>query len=204
MDRLHAVIPFAIVLALGTGCEKTESPEATSTKEPASKSRVNAVQAKEKVAESPEDFCDVYTPGADAKKFEYPELDGDAPPKAEGWRWVNLWATWCVPCIEEMPRLQKWEKEMAASGLGDVVFISADNGPEVLQKFATKHPDLPGVTGPRIADAANLTPWVEGLGLTGAALPVHIFVDPDDNIRCMRAGGVGENDRVTVESLLDG
>ena len=35
---------------------------------------------------------------------------------------LNLWATWCVPCREEMPLLVELEKEYAARG---VVFIAA-------------------------------------------------------------------------------
>lgn len=165
---------------------------------------MNAVQAQEKEAESPQDFCDVYKEPSDAQTFSYPELDGEAPAKKDGWRWVNLWATWCVPCIEEMPRLSKWEGELASKGLGDVVFISADNDAATVEKFRSKHPELPGTDGPRIKDVANLTPWVESLGLSGAALPVQIFVDPNDKIRCLRAGGVSEADRPAVERLLGG
>jgi thiol-disulfide isomerase/thioredoxin len=35
---------------------------------------------------------------------------------------LNLWATWCVPCREEMPMLVELEKEYAARG---VMFIAA-------------------------------------------------------------------------------
>ena len=31
---------------------------------------------------------------------------------------VNLWATWCKPCIEEMDLLGRWGKSLAAEGKG--------------------------------------------------------------------------------------
>jgi cytochrome c biogenesis protein CcmG/thiol:disulfide interchange protein DsbE len=39
---------------------------------------------------------------------------------------LNIWATWCAPCREEMPRIQKLYKELGDSGLV-VVAVSIDN-----------------------------------------------------------------------------
>jgi len=39
---------------------------------------------------------------------------------------VNLWATWCVPCLKEIPELVELEKELSASGFR-VVGISLDD-----------------------------------------------------------------------------
>ena len=39
---------------------------------------------------------------------------------------VNVWATWCEPCIEEFPDLLKVRKNYADNGV-DVVFISVDD-----------------------------------------------------------------------------
>jgi thiol-disulfide isomerase/thioredoxin len=39
---------------------------------------------------------------------------------------LNIWATWCAPCREEMPRIEQLHKELAGSGLA-VVAISIDN-----------------------------------------------------------------------------
>jgi thiol-disulfide isomerase/thioredoxin len=38
---------------------------------------------------------------------------------------VNAWATWCVPCREEMPDLLRLRKELGPKGFG-LVLVSAD------------------------------------------------------------------------------
>ena len=48
---------------------------------------------------------------------------------------LNVWATWCVPCREEMPTLDALEAELGGPGF-EVVPLSVDRaGPEVVRKF---------------------------------------------------------------------
>lgn len=42
---------------------------------------------------------------------------------------VNFWATWCPPCVGEMPDMNRLHKELAATGF-TVVGISMDTGSE--------------------------------------------------------------------------
>ena len=42
---------------------------------------------------------------------------------------VNVWATWCDPCREEMPEIARFYKENQAKGLR-LVLVSADVGEE--------------------------------------------------------------------------
>jgi len=39
---------------------------------------------------------------------------------------LNLWATWCAPCREEMPRIERLHQELGAQGLA-VIAVSVDN-----------------------------------------------------------------------------
>ena len=43
---------------------------------------------------------------------------------------VNLWASWCAPCIAELPTLQKLEEAQARDGKLGVIAISQDMAPK--------------------------------------------------------------------------
>ncbi|MFQ5791224.1 MAG: TlpA family protein disulfide reductase [Acidobacteriota bacterium] len=47
---------------------------------------------------------------------------------------VNFWATWCPPCVEEMPSLEKLQNKLGRSGL-EVVAISVDDDLEAIRQF---------------------------------------------------------------------
>ena len=47
---------------------------------------------------------------------------------------VNFWATWCPPCVEESPSLQKFAELTRNQGV-EVLGISVDQDPVTLQKF---------------------------------------------------------------------
>jgi len=50
---------------------------------------------------------------------------------------VNFWATWCAPCIEEMPELQRFADEFAARNIA-VVGIGVDDADKV-REFRDQH-----------------------------------------------------------------
>ena len=50
---------------------------------------------------------------------------------------LNFWATWCQPCIEEVPSLDRFAKEMAGSGVV-VVGVSVDKDPKAYQAFLAR------------------------------------------------------------------
>lgn len=47
---------------------------------------------------------------------------------------LNFWATWCPPCIEEMPSLEQFSRDLSKEGVV-VLGISVDKDPEVYRKF---------------------------------------------------------------------
>jgi len=47
---------------------------------------------------------------------------------------VNFWATWCPPCIEETPSLEKFAEQVKPYGI-DVIGVSVDQDPAALAKF---------------------------------------------------------------------
>jgi len=195
---------MAAALAALAGCERGGDKGGEKAVE--SGERVNAVAAgREKPASvSVKEFCDVHAPppGA-APSLQMPALaGGQAAPQKGSWRWVNLWATWCKPCIEEMPHLARWHKDLAAEGVSfDLVFLSVDDSDELVTRFRERHPNTPPSL--RLADPDSLPKWLAAIGLgESAPIPVHVFVDPDDGVRCVRAGAVKEGDLAAVRVIL--
>ena len=43
---------------------------------------------------------------------------------------VNLWATWCAPCVKELPTLAKLEERHAVDGDLGIIVVSQDMGPK--------------------------------------------------------------------------
>jgi thiol-disulfide isomerase/thioredoxin len=189
MDRLSALIALA---ALGA-CEDTKTGDPPS--------RVNAAKTAPKQAATVESFCDVYATTANAKKHAWPALAEAPPAPAAGWRWINIWATWCKPCIEEMPRLVKWQAKLGGPSKLDLAFVSVDETADAIAMFKKSHADTPATL--RLADSKTQEAWFTQLGLAGAPpIPIHVFVDPQQRVRCVRAGGVRDQDYAIIEKLL--
>lgn len=68
---------------------------------------------------------------------------------------VNFWATWCPPCVEEAPSLEKFARQMRPQGVR-VVGVSVDQNLPDLQKFiASYHLTFPIVRDPNQALAGR-------------------------------------------------
>jgi thiol-disulfide isomerase/thioredoxin len=193
MDRLSIVVLAAAALAVGA-CKDGDS----SAKPPPPTSRVNSVAAAPKKPVDLDAFCDVRPGEGDASAFAFPELAEPASSLAGKWHWVNVWATWCKPCIKEMPMLAEWKAEL---GSFDLAFLSIDESAEVVDAFRKDHPTTPETLRIKAADAVE--DWVSSIGLDpGATIPIHVFVDPTEKVRCVRSGAIHADDRAAVVELL--
>jgi thiol-disulfide isomerase/thioredoxin len=196
MDRLSAVIGLA-GLTLGlAGCDDGSSGGTA-----APPSRVVAVAASED--EPAEELCDVSFEGGDAPRLTLPELaEGQEAPDLGGSRWLNVWATWCRPCVEELPLLARWNDRLAEDGVEvEQVFLSADADADAVAHYREEHADAPD--GVRIADPQALPEWVTTVGLDeGATLPIHVLTDARGRVRCARTGAVEEDDYERVRDVL--
>jgi thiol-disulfide isomerase/thioredoxin len=88
---------------------------------------------------------------------------------------VNLWATWCGPCVTEMPSLAKLADRLKDQGVV-VVAISEDRGGKfVVDPFLKEH------------NITNLQVYLDKTMSTGKALkeatilPMTILIDADGN-----------------------
>jgi peroxiredoxin len=61
---------------------------------------------------------------------------------------LNFWATWCPPCVEETPSLEKFAEQMRLQGVA-VMGVSVDQDAEALQTFAAdQHLSFPILCDP--------------------------------------------------------
>lgn len=96
---------------------------------------------------------------------------------------VNLWATWCPPCREEMPALQSFYDEHRSNGF---ILIAIDQG----ETSAEVNP---------FVEEFNLTfpVWLDPASQAGAAfntmnLPSSYVIDRSGRIRLMWIGGISK------------
>jgi thiol-disulfide isomerase/thioredoxin len=52
---------------------------------------------------------------------------------------INFWATWCPPCIAEMPSINKLQDKFKDNKNIVILMVDADNQPEKSKKFMIKH-----------------------------------------------------------------
>jgi cytochrome c biogenesis protein CcmG, thiol:disulfide interchange protein DsbE len=50
---------------------------------------------------------------------------------------LNFWATWCAPCVEEIPSLDELQRRMPQIV---VLGVSTDDNPEAYRQFLAEHP----------------------------------------------------------------
>jgi len=70
---------------------------------------------------------------------------------------LNFWATWCPPCVEEMPSLVQMQRRMKAKGV-TVVAVSIDVDENAYRQFLKQH----GVDLLTVRDPAQKTPALYG------------------------------------------
>lgn len=95
---------------------------------------------------------------------------------------VNFWATWCPPCIEEMPELSAMQTELGPRGLR-VVGIGIDSAANVRQfseRTPMRYPLL--VAGPGGIELARR------FGNQAGALPYTVVIDRQNRIALRKLG----------------
>ncbi len=95
---------------------------------------------------------------------------------------LNMWATWCAPCVAEMPALDALAGKLADKGIVVLPLSSDRGGAKAVQRFYTAH------------NIAHLGLWLDahgeaaqGWGARG--LPTTLIVDRSGRARGKLEGG---------------
>ena len=108
---------------------------------------------------------------------------------------VNVWASWCPPCIAEAPALQQVHEQTQAEG---VAFVGIDNESDV--SAATAHERRFGVTYPSIgSDGGRVLLSLRGT-LPPNTTPSTLVLDTQGRVAARVLGRVSAD---TLSGLID-
>jgi cytochrome c biogenesis protein CcmG, thiol:disulfide interchange protein DsbE len=111
------------------------------------------------------------------------------------WVLVNLWASWCVPCRQEAPVLQRFYERNRADDttvLGINVQDNEDDARSFLREHPTDYPQLRSVGNERSA----------AFGSTG--VPENFLVEPDGDLALIWRGPVEDRFFSQAVPLIEG
>ena len=104
---------------------------------------------------------------------------------------LNFWATWCAPCVEEMPMLSKFYNKTKMEGIS-VIGLAIDsekNVKEFMQKIKVEHHLLvAGAKGTNIMEKIGLNP--------SNSLPFTVMFDKNYDVQEIKIG------KLTLNELL--
>ncbi|HEX8741516.1 MAG TPA: TlpA disulfide reductase family protein [Thermoleophilaceae bacterium] len=93
----------------------------------------------------------------DAPELTLPRLDGPGRASLADYRGkvvvLNFWASWCEPCRDEAPLLERWHRRIAPQGatvLGVDALDADDDAREFLLSFHITYPNVRDVSGERL------------------------------------------------------
>jgi thiol-disulfide isomerase/thioredoxin len=117
------------------------------------------------------------------------QVDGK-PFTTKDWKgkviFVDFWATWCGPCLAELPRVKKTYMEYHPKGL-EILGVSCDRDIDELKAFLDKNKDMPW---PQLYDAKEnpklqWSPLAKEWGING--IPTMFLIDKKGILRSVEA-----------------
>ena len=124
-----------------------------------------------------------------ANSWQTPE---GKPANSDDWRGkilvVNFWASWCPPCVEEMPTLDKIAQEYASKNVL-IVGIGIDS-PSNIREFLEKTP----VSYPIVIGGLEGSNLAKQMGNSQGALPYTVIVNQNGKAVFTKLGKISEEE----------
>jgi peroxiredoxin len=125
--------------------------------------------------------------GRERPAFTHESIDGTAVSASDfdGRVWlVNFWATWCKPCVDEMPMLSDLRSKEDGKGL-EVVGIALDDADRA-RKFAEEL----SIAYPILVGQADVVLTGRRYGNSTGLLPFSVLIDADGMVRWIHLGAL--------------
>lgn len=107
---------------------------------------------------------------------------------------VNFWATWCAPCLREIPLLKQFQTDNPSI---QIVGIAIDRV-EPVRAFAEDMAfNYPVLVGPQAMDAAG------AFGVDFVAMPFTVFAGADGSVLGVHTGELHEEHLIELATVLD-
>ena len=166
--------PLVAILAIGFAAEVLMAT-ITLFLIPASPASQNAISEEGRLPE-------IAAPGSPAIDFEAVSLHGDKV-RLSDFRGqivaLNFWATWCAPCLVEMPALQAAQDQFGSQGF-TIVAVNAGEPTDTVSDFMTSH---------RITYLTLMDPNLDIVNLYHIrAFPTTIWITPAGTVEAKHLG----------------
>jgi thiol-disulfide isomerase/thioredoxin len=125
-------------------------------------------------------------------------------PIGSGYTWVNFWAAWCKPCKEEIPRLMRFQQELAKVSPGfQLAFVSLDDDERQLSAFLAEQSSAGLRRSWWLKEGKEREEWLKAAALEADPdLPFHLLFDPKGKLRCVVKGAVEDSDLAALKALV--
>jgi len=133
--------------------------------------------------------------GQAAPELRFNTIDGTALALSEfRGRWVllNFWASWCAPCMDELPHLVEAQSLYAGRGL-QILGPALDDAEAIKPMLVRFRINYPVMADFLAADSA-----MQQLGNDKGALPYSVLIDPNGRVREIQLGGMQRADLLAL------